>query len=565
MVSAAVVAGPSGSPPERPAPLWNWSGFYAGVHGGGGRTDINIGKMPGRAIFGDRVEMPLFLFGGQLGYNFHFRERWLLGLEADAAWAWSEGMGTCGAFDGDFVSFNCRADTDSVATIAGRAGYSLGSGGRTLVYAKAGAARISGDLEIYSTNQRDPKGSTHSGLSRWGWTVGAGIEQALTPNWSLKFEYNYLDFDDKSFTTPPSAFVDQGPDPDQPDQSQVQLRDAPPLKAEARQKQHLFKVGLNYHFGDASRRARPSGPERESGWEVAGGVRYLRSSIKTQYDYQGQGRGDLVSRLTFDHMHLNAGELFARVDSPWNLFVKGYVGLGHMDSGRQNDEDWAANDNDFGYSNTISRAQGNSRYATADIGYNFLRSPEYRAGLFAGYSYYDLEVDATGCEQIGSSEGGCTPDDDFAVPGRLIIHRPDRWKGIRLGADGQVALNDCLTLGGEFAYLTRVHFDGRDHHLLRQTTTYFYERANKGEGVQLEARLSYRFSEAFSASLGARYQALWSRGGHQRAVAFTPAKELKPGDGADLPGEFVIDDPTGERHRMESLGVFLEASYAFGH
>ena len=33
-----------------------------------------------------------------------------------------------------------------------------------------------------------------------GWTVGAGAEMALTPNWSVKAEYLYLSFAERSFT-----------------------------------------------------------------------------------------------------------------------------------------------------------------------------------------------------------------------------------------------------------------------------------------------------------------------------------------------------------------------------
>ena len=28
----------------------------------------------------------------------------------------------------------------------------------------------------------------------WGWTVGTGVEYAITGNWSAKIEYNFMDF-----------------------------------------------------------------------------------------------------------------------------------------------------------------------------------------------------------------------------------------------------------------------------------------------------------------------------------------------------------------------------------
>ena len=29
---------------------------------------------------------------------------------------------------------------------------------------------------------------------RWGWMVGGGLEYAFTGNWSMKIEYNYMNF-----------------------------------------------------------------------------------------------------------------------------------------------------------------------------------------------------------------------------------------------------------------------------------------------------------------------------------------------------------------------------------
>ena len=33
-----------------------------------------------------------------------------------------------------------------------------------------------------------------------GWTVGLGMEVGLTPNWSAKVEYLYIDLTDRSYT-----------------------------------------------------------------------------------------------------------------------------------------------------------------------------------------------------------------------------------------------------------------------------------------------------------------------------------------------------------------------------
>src|SRR5215470_13904893 len=54
-----------------PAPLFNWTGFYAGAHGGYGWGDAeNLNPQGG---FG----------GGQIGYNWQYAPNWVAGLEAD--------------------------------------------------------------------------------------------------------------------------------------------------------------------------------------------------------------------------------------------------------------------------------------------------------------------------------------------------------------------------------------------------------------------------------------------------------------------------------------------------
>jgi outer membrane immunogenic protein len=65
---------------------------------------------------------------------------------------------------------------------------------------------------------------------RWGWMVGGGFEQALGAGWSMKAEYNYSNFGNKT-------------------RSICEIGD--PTNCEPfsmKQHVHLFKVGLNYRF-----------------------------------------------------------------------------------------------------------------------------------------------------------------------------------------------------------------------------------------------------------------------------------------------------------------------------
>ena len=40
-----------------------------------------------------------------------------------------------------------------------------------------------------------------------GWLVGAGIEWAFAPNWSVKIEYDYLGLNSQTFTAPAGGFL----------------------------------------------------------------------------------------------------------------------------------------------------------------------------------------------------------------------------------------------------------------------------------------------------------------------------------------------------------------------
>ncbi|WP_246709519.1 outer membrane protein [Bradyrhizobium sp. 6(2017)] len=82
----------------------------------------------------------------------------------------------------------------------------LARNGRTLAYLRLGVAWQHNRGDIVSNNEpgEAPQNATHFDDSRFGGTIGAGIEQALTPEWSVKFEYDYLRFGGPSVATPPT-------------------------------------------------------------------------------------------------------------------------------------------------------------------------------------------------------------------------------------------------------------------------------------------------------------------------------------------------------------------------
>ncbi|WP_426213810.1 outer membrane protein [Mesorhizobium abyssinicae] len=161
----------------------------------------------GPSIYGDVVSTPVFLAGGQIGYNWQ-RDRLVFGAELDAGYAVSDGTNSCFAFSGTAVIDTCHAGPDSFSTATARVGYTFGPRGQMLAYVKAGVWQNNRG-EIANNNEfltQDSPGfgrqTTHFDYGRFGWSLGAGVEQALSPDWSVKFEYDYMGFSGTRLTTP---------------------------------------------------------------------------------------------------------------------------------------------------------------------------------------------------------------------------------------------------------------------------------------------------------------------------------------------------------------------------
>ena len=84
-----------------------------------------------------------------------------------------------------------------------------------------------------------PINTTSASPTMWGWTVGAGVEQAVSPAWSVKLEYGYLNFGSASLSTPATFST-----------TAAGIATAVPANtASVRQSLHEFKIGLNYKIG----------------------------------------------------------------------------------------------------------------------------------------------------------------------------------------------------------------------------------------------------------------------------------------------------------------------------
>src|SRR5215468_3132807 len=160
-----------------------------------------------------------FRFNPYVGLNWQVGPSWVVGVEADAAWAdrkttlagmlYPAGRRDVGfPFTGSpYDTFQIRTTWD--ASIRARAGFLVDPA--LLVYATGGGALL--HVESTSTCSAVPapagapgflSGNCIAGLfapavitdsrTKPGWTVGGGIEAMLWSNWFVRGEYRYADF-----------------------------------------------------------------------------------------------------------------------------------------------------------------------------------------------------------------------------------------------------------------------------------------------------------------------------------------------------------------------------------
>ncbi len=180
-----------------PPPVFSWTGFYVGANVGYDFGDDPVKDVDGYDLLGNiqTVSPHGVTGGGQIGYNWQIASFIVLGVEGEGGYMSLTGSDQYAPFVG-----NPGRIGDSIAGDSGGAyGAVTGKFGltadRLLFYTKGGVAF--GDF-VLSYTDTNPAGTTLvSGTSNHanvGFTVGAGLEYALTQNWSFKGEYDFYDF-----------------------------------------------------------------------------------------------------------------------------------------------------------------------------------------------------------------------------------------------------------------------------------------------------------------------------------------------------------------------------------
>ncbi|MGH6737665.1 MAG: outer membrane protein [Bradyrhizobium sp.] len=236
VLGAAIAAfGFAGSAITAPlnAPVYNWTGFYIGANAGGGWNSKSVNYTPNddlmAAVFQvgagpPSTRMSPFAIGGlQLGYNWQTSAHWVVGVETDLSLSSKVSVAKIITPPLGVPPYTSSAEQRIkwLSTVRGRVGFLPAPD--LLMFVTGGLAV--GEVQRSATST-GPVGAgfsaTHSfsclnggtcftgssDTTSVGWTLGGGLEYALSRTWTLRGEYLYVRLSNPSVTeTATAVFV----------------------------------------------------------------------------------------------------------------------------------------------------------------------------------------------------------------------------------------------------------------------------------------------------------------------------------------------------------------------
>jgi outer membrane immunogenic protein len=194
-------------------PVFSWTGFYVGVQAGGSWSEVKHSVAVIGPAFNSTSRPNGFVGGIHAGYNYQINQM-VIGVEADVEIANGKARGTT------LAGLAATSESRWQGSLRARLGYSFD---RTLVYLTAGGAVRDGRY-----GYEVPGLVARFGETRFGWTVGAGVEHAFTNNWTARIEYRYADFGSASGSVLPLI--------------------GPPAVHKAKIVDHTVRLGVSYKF-----------------------------------------------------------------------------------------------------------------------------------------------------------------------------------------------------------------------------------------------------------------------------------------------------------------------------
>ena len=189
---------PPPAPLLSPTPVYNWTGIYFGLNGGGAWGHQDPLNLITNRFDGQSVDFSGGVFGGTAGAQIQSGHV-VMGFEADLDWANMKGSGTIIPSAGGIPiipitpAVGASTSIDWEATARVRVGYAqenwlfYATGGLAVIGAKStfvpAVGVTCGTLGIINC----------SGTSKqFGAVLGAGVEYGITQNVSAKLEYLYI-------------------------------------------------------------------------------------------------------------------------------------------------------------------------------------------------------------------------------------------------------------------------------------------------------------------------------------------------------------------------------------
>lgn len=204
--AADLAAAPAYKAPAAVIPvLYNWTGFYLGAHVTGSwthSTGTTVDTTTGLVVGTDSVDRSAVHGGGQIGYDYMFTNRVVLGIVVDAQSGTSNTSTTTNA--AGTVAQSTRSSTDATGTVRGRLGYAFDA---VMLYATGGWAWSAGRstrTQLLGTTGLATAGTAEQvnvNLTN-GWTGGGGVAWAFARNWDVFAEYRYTQFSNNTVTFP---------------------------------------------------------------------------------------------------------------------------------------------------------------------------------------------------------------------------------------------------------------------------------------------------------------------------------------------------------------------------
>src|SRR6267142_1370773 len=185
--------------------IYDWTGMYVGINGGGGRSN-NCWDMNGALLFGFSPALAEgcnngtgAVVGGQIGYRYQVNSL-VFGIEAQGDWADMKGSNTSTVFNGLSPAIQKAlspvlvntSKVDAIGMFTGQVGYSFGP---LLWYVKGGAAvtdnKYDGALNL-TAGQFSLSATDSASAVKFGGVVGTGLDWMFADGWSVGVEYNHL-------------------------------------------------------------------------------------------------------------------------------------------------------------------------------------------------------------------------------------------------------------------------------------------------------------------------------------------------------------------------------------